>query len=246
MQYGKNEDLKKEYTTGCEEPLKKEADIKDLGVYVSENMSFETHICDAVKKGRKYLGWILRSFKSRKPEVIITLFQSYVIPRLEYSSTLWSPYQIKDITKIEAIQRTVTDKVEGVENMNYHQRLRALKLYSLQRRRERYMACYMYKVASGLVPNNVNFQFYSTSRHGVKCRQPKIAMSTSHISTIRKNFFTSSGPAIFNVLPCKIKEAETLSQFKSRLDAYLQTVPDLPPTPGYPSLNRNIKINWKL
>ena len=119
-----------------------------------------------------------------------------------------------------------------------------MKLYSLQRRRERYLAIYVFKIAKGLVPNNLKLQFYNTSRHGLKCRQPTIRASTSHISTVRKNFFTSTGPAVFNVLPCKVKEATTLNQFKYRLDQFLCSVPDLPPTPGCPSFNRNTILEW--
>ena len=57
-------------------------------------------------------------------------------------------------------------------------------------------------------------------------------------------FFTSTGPAIFNIIPGKIKESKSLDIFKSHLDKYLRTIPDLPPTPGYPSLNRNTVLEW--
>ena len=243
MQYGANKELKIPYKTG-NITLYNDSNIKDLGVYVSDDLSWDTHIPDAVKKGRKFIGWILRSFTSRKAEVIIPLYQTYVIPRLEYACILWSPYQVKHITKIEAVQRTITYKVEGLRNMNYHQRLRALKLYSLQRRRERYLAIYVFKIAKDLVPNNMKLEFYNTSRHGLKCRQPTIRASTSHISTVRKNFFTSTGPAVFNILPCKVKESQTLNQFKCRLDQFLCSVPDLPPTHGYPSFNGNTLLEW--
>ena len=244
IQYGSNNELKLFYDTGQKTPLQKESDIKDLGVYVSENLSWETHIVDAIKRGRKFMGWILRSFRSRKAEVIITLYQAYVIPRLEYASILWTPYLIQDITRMESIQRTITAKVEGVQHLNYHQRLRALKLYSLQRRRERYIAIYMYKISKNLVPNNMNLEFYDTSRHGLKCRQLKLPASTTHLSTVRKNSFISVGPAIFNILPPNIKAAEKLDQYKARLDPFLSTLPDLPPTHGYPSLNRNTIVEW--
>ena len=246
IQYGNKEDLKGPYETGTSTnvTLHREHDIKDLGVYLSENLTWETHIADAVKTARKYLGWILRSFKSRKQEILISLYKSYVVPRLEYASILWTPYLIKHITQIEAIQRTITAKVEGLDNLNYYQRLRALGLYSLQRRRERFAAIYMYKVSKNLVPNNLKFQFYEASRHGLKCHQPTIAASTSRLSTVRKNFFTTTGPSIFNILPRKMKEATSLNSFKSQLDKFLSVIPDLPPTPGYPSLNKNTILEW--
>ena len=243
LQYGK-EDLKLPYKTSPDKTLTKDTDVKDLGVQMSEDLAFVTHMTDAVKNGRKYMGWILRSFISRNPEIIISLYQTYVIPRLEYASILWSPYKISDITKIEAIQRTITSKVNGMEGLNYHQRLYKLKLYSMQRRRERFAAIHMFKIASGLVPNNMQFEFYETSRHGLKCRKPKLKAGNVHLSTIRHNSFSFIGPSIYNVLPIKVKEAESLDQCKRYLDKFLSTFPDLPPTPGYPSLNKNSILEW--
>ena len=244
MQFGKDETLKEPYMISNDVMLHRETDIKDLGVYISDDLSWRTQMTEAVKTGRKYMGWILRSFTSRSPEVIIHLYQAYVIPRLEYASILWSPYLIRDIVQLESIQRTITAKIEGCENLNYHQRLHKLKLYSMQRRRERFQAIYMYKIANSLVPNNLNFQFYTTTRYGTKCRYPKMCATHSHLSTVHQHFFTSTGPAIFNIIPGKIKEAKSLDIFKSHLDKYLRTIPDLPPTPGYPSLNRNTVLEW--
>ena len=242
MQYGTKNELKLPYDIGQETPLEKEQDIKDLGVYVSENLSWETHIAESVKRGRKCMGWILRTFKSRKAEVLLTLYRSYVIPLLEYASVLWTPYKIKDIIKMESIQRSITAKIEGLKHLNYHQRLRALKLFSLQRRRERYSAIYVYKIAMNLVPNNLNLQFYTTSRHGLKCRLLKIP--ATHIGTVRKNSSISAGPSLFNVLPSEIKEAVSIEQFKSRLDKFLISIPDLPPTHGYSAINKNTILEW--
>ena len=244
MQFGKDETLKEPYMISNDVMLHRETDIKDLGVYISDDLSWRTQMTEAVKTGRKYMGWILRSFTSRSPEVIIHLYQAYVIPRLEYASILWSPYLIRDIVQLESIQRTITAKIEGCENLNYHQRLHKLKLYSMQRRRERFQAIYMYKIANSLVPNNPNFEFYTTTRYGTKCRYPKMCATHSHLSTVHQHFFTSTGPAIFNIIPGKIKEAKSLDIFKSHLDKYLRTIPDLPPTPGYPSLNRNTVLEW--
>lgn len=243
LQYGK-EDLKVPYKTSSEKVLHKDTDVKDLGVQMSDDLSWETQMSDAVKNGRKYMGWILRSFISRNPEIIISLYQTYVIPRLEYASILWSPYKISDITRLEAIQRTISSKVDGIQDLNYHQRLYKLKLYSMQRRRERFAAIHMYKIANGLVPNNMQFEFYETSRHGLKCRKPILKAGNTHLSTVRRHFFSFIGPAIFNILPIKIKEAESLDQCKRYLDKFLGTFPDLPPTPGYPSINNNSILEW--
>ena len=243
MQYGKEEQLKAPYETGLE-TLNSDSDIKDLGVYLSADLTWETQIVEAIKMGRKFLGWILRSFTSRNPEVIMFLYKCYVLPRLEYASLLWSPYQQKNIIKIESIQKKITSKIDELKNYNYHQRLRKLKLFSLQRRRERFSAIYMFKLSKGLVPNNLQLQFYTTRRGEIKCHAPRLNSQNTHHSTLRHNYFTSTGPSLFNVLPAKLKEAETLEGFKCQLDKFLWTVPDLPPSPGYQVVNRNTILEW--
>ena len=45
----------------------------------------------------------------------------------------------EDIDKLERVQKNFTSKIEGLEKLNYHQRLKRLKMYSMERRRERYL-----------------------------------------------------------------------------------------------------------
>ena len=58
---------------------------------------------------------------------------------MDYCSQLWSPGDQDSISKLEAVQRHFTSKVTGMEDMNYWARLHSLKLYSQERRRERYI-----------------------------------------------------------------------------------------------------------
>ena len=50
---------------------------------------------------------------------------------------------MEDIDKIERIQRSFTDKIKGMKKMDYHERLKTLNTYSLERRR----GCFLIKNA---------------------------------------------------------------------------------------------------
>ena len=63
---------------------------------------------------------------------------------------------IKHITQPEKIQRSFTKHITGMNDMPYHERLKSLGLYSLQRRRERYCNTYIWKMIKGLPPNFSN------------------------------------------------------------------------------------------
>ena len=89
------------------------------------------------------MGWVLRVFQSRQRSLMLRLLKSLVIPLLEYCCQLCNPWKAKDIQAIEAIQRTFTYKITEVQHLNYWERLHELKLYYLQRRRERYIIIYI-------------------------------------------------------------------------------------------------------
>lgn len=243
IQYGSNKELKQDYTISTGNNLKNSTEIKDLGVIVSEDLAWLKHITAATNEGKKFAAWILRSFQTRN-KIILQLFKTFVISKLEYAAPLWMPYLKKDIEKVESLQRTFTNRIDGLEDLNYHDRLKALNLYSLQRRRERFCMITMWKISQNLHPNQLDLEFYETHRFGVKCRRKQFKTKKVHIKTIQHNSFSSIGPALFNCIPRRIKEKETLTSFKAALDKFLKSIPDTPPLSGYPTVNGNSILDW--
>ena len=96
---------------------------------------------------------------------MLTLLKSLFIPLLECCCQLWNPWKAKDIQASEAIQLTFTYNITEVQHLNYWERLHGLKLYSLQRRRERYIIIYIWMITHQMVPN-VDF----TMGHKIKTR----------------------------------------------------------------------------
>ena len=66
---------------------------------------------------------------------------------------LWSPRDQTSINKIEAMQKQFISQIRGYEltGMNYWEKLSFLRVYSLERRRERYQICFLWKQSQGLV-----------------------------------------------------------------------------------------------
>ena len=112
--------------------------VKDLGIIASSNLLFREHIDDIVTSSKIMSGVILRTFSTRQEGPMIRMFNSYIKSKLEYCSLVWSPWHQKEINKLERIQKKITSKIEGLEQLDHHQRLKKLNLYSLERR-ERYL-----------------------------------------------------------------------------------------------------------
>ena len=77
---------------------------------------------------------------------------------------------IQAIVPIEATQRTFSNKITEVQHLNYWERLHELKLYSLLKRRERYIIIYISKITQHMVPN-----IDGTMGHKIKIRARRIS-----------------------------------------------------------------------
>ena len=115
-----------------------------------------------------------------------------------------------------------------------------LKVYSLERRRDRYTVIYVWKIIQGLAPNllgNDKIQCnQSNQRLGRYCSLPSLNRSApNYVQTLRENSFSVHGPKLFNELPKQIRNFDgALETFKGKLDKYLSGVEDVPHDPSEP------------
>ena len=74
---------------------------KDIGVLVDDQLKFEYHMYEKIKKVNNMMGLIRRSFFHLDEEMSLKLTKVLVRPHLEYVNVIWHPTKIKDITAIE-------------------------------------------------------------------------------------------------------------------------------------------------
>ena len=145
--------------------------------------------------------------------------KSVVRSHLAYCCILWNPSRLTDIQLLESVQRTFTSRIWGVQHLNYWERLRALGLMSLQRRRERYIIIQMWKILYARCPNDLNVQFSAPSRQGTRAKVPTLNKSSSqHHQTLYANSFAVLGPRLWNTLPSHLPEIVDLETFKHNLE----------------------------
>ena len=96
-------------------------EVKDLGVYFTPKLNFNRHISFIVNKAYSMLGFTSRVTKSfTDPNVLRTLYFSYVRSRLEYCSQVWAPTSKDLIDKIERVQRKFVKKLCFMKRINYN------------------------------------------------------------------------------------------------------------------------------
>ena len=168
---------------------------------MANDLSFTVHIANTVAAGTKIVGWVLRTFRRRSRVVMLTLWKSLVLPLLDYCCQLWSPSSLGQIRLLENVQKEFLNKIWGMSRLNYWEQLSTMKLYSLQRRRERYIIIYTWKVLEKLVPN-FGIQCHTNPRTGRFCLVPHVRSSAAaRVQTIRFASLSVNGPRLFNAMP---------------------------------------------
>lgn len=242
LRIGKQDTLKSEvnYTTSDGKPIKESDAVKDLGVLFSKEGNFDEHMKVKIAKCNKMSGYILRTFITREQQPLMSLFKSLVIPIMDYCSVVWNPHKRKDIQAIEKIQRNFTRRIKNLSDVNYHQRLKYLHIYSMERRRERYELLYIFKIIKHQVPNIGLKWKFSPRRGRVLIPPPVRKNSSASAATMRRNSFRGKAAFLFNCLPERLRNTPLdtpMPIIKRALDKFLNAVADEPVLDGYTRSN---------
>ena len=165
---------------------------------------------------------------------MLTILKTLIQPKLDYCSQLFSPTKQEQINKIESIQRNFTSNIIGYKDLDNWSRLSELKLFSQERRRERYIIIFLWKISQGKV-GGYDIKFITSERRG-RYAVPKHVnrLASASVRRAKEGSLGVRGAVLFNLMPTHIRDSNvsTTEAFKVLLDNYLQTIPDQPTVSG--------------
>ena len=205
--------------------LEKTDHEKDLGVIIDNNLKFHAHTAAATKKANQFLGVIKKSYSTRDPRTITTLYKTMVRPHLEYGNVIWGRYYQADIKSLDSIQRRATRLITTLKDISYKERLKELQLHSLVYRRRRGDMIQMFKIMNGLVRMNINTLFSPTKILHTRGHSQRVFKKHA-VKSPRANFFAQRVINDWNSIPADIPNAPSLNTFKNRLDKFWQDIYD--------------------
>ena len=214
--------------------IEEKEDLRDLGVQISSDLTFSSHIQNTVTKANQLIGWALRTFRRRSRVVMMTIWKSLIQSKIDYCSQLWSPADQSSISKLESIARSFTGQIAGLEDQDYWERLKSLRLYSQERRRERYRIIFVWKVLQGFVHGYSLNSLQNPRRGRLVAVADYPSQAPSSVKRAREASLSVQGARLFNIIPRHLRDISTgtVDQFKAELDSWLSTVPDQPTIPG--------------
>ena len=95
---------------------------------------------------------------NRNTQTLLPLYKTFVHPILEYSSVIWSPYNIKYDEKIEKVQKKMFRLMKDCKDLSYQSKFKKMNLLSLRARRIQHQLVTMYKIKNGLI--DLHFEYF--------------------------------------------------------------------------------------
>ena len=205
--------------------LQRVKSAKYLGIEITSNLKWTTHIKQIASKANKTSAFIHRNLKGCPFDVQTQCYKSMVRPILEYSCTVWDPHLKQDIETLEKCQkrtaRKITSNFSPFESAT--KIVKSLGLETLKSRRTRnkittFHNIYYSNSSSIHLPDNMKRPCRTTRGHTEK-------LSIPHAKTdmYRHSFFPSTG-RLWNKLPKEVAETGCPTIFKRPLEYHLKTI----------------------
>ena len=206
-----------------------------LGVLLTTDITWVSHISICAKKANSRLGFIKRNLKGCPQSLKRTAYISLVRSIMEYSSVVWDPHLKKDKDALERVQQCATRWICS----SYSQRasvtsmLSALGLESLEQRREIARLTMMYKILNGYVSNPSVLMIWTYPLQ-IPEQELTISLNLNTSTALQKHFATHLLQEQFQPGTDFLQTLQRPTRgVSSRVGSYLQSSVPPPPSAYY-------------
>ena len=195
-------------------------DSKYLGVTISNDLSWTTHINNISAKANRSIGFLRRNIHACPKTVKANAYTTLVRPVVEYASAVWDPYTKNQISQLESVQRRAARFVYN----NFQNRdpgavtamLSDLGWETLEQRRAKIRAVMMYKIVYNLVDIPAeNLLIPADSRTRSSSNTGYKVIYTR--SDLYKYSFFPRTILTWNLLPLGLRQSTSVEQFRASL-----------------------------
>ena len=201
--------------------LEPEECTKYLGVHISQNLSWNTHIDKITKKGNSTLGFLRRNLRVSNEDSKTRAYMALVRPTLEYCCTVWNPHTNDQTRKLEMVQRRaaryVTNRYHNTSSVT--SMLDHLQWETLESRRSKAQLTMLYKIVNDLVDIPAH-QHLSKATNRSRRSHMNSYLQPATSTTYHKFSFFPRTSSTWNSLPSAIAEAPSLVSFQIRRGAF--------------------------
>ena len=134
------------------EPLQSVDSMKYLGITITSDLNWSTHIKNQCSKAKKLVGLLYRRYYHySNSDTLIKLYLTLVRPHLEYACQVWDPYLAKNRSALESVQKFALRMCMKQWDSSYNDLLDVLNLPTLEARRRNLRLSTLYNLKKNLM-----------------------------------------------------------------------------------------------
>lgn len=200
--------------------LNKVEEHKYLGVTLTSDLKWDKHIANITSKALRKLFFLKRTLALSTTPTKLLAYTSFVRPVLEYANTVWFPYSLTNITKLEAIQRKavrfIYNKYRRTDSPTHLLTQSGLQTLSTRAKHARL------KFLFQLVKNNYKidsskYLSFSQARQTRNKHARTLSEYSCRNDTFKYSFFPRA-IAEWNQLDATITNSQSLSEFIAQIE----------------------------
>lgn len=190
---------------------------KYLGVHLTKDLNWKTHIDTVVKKANSTSAFLQRNIGPCPRQTKVLCYKALIRPLTEYACTVWDPATQRDINRLEMIQRryarfTFNDfqRTSSVSAM-----LQQLHWPTLQERRAQFKVIMIYRCLHNLVHIPLTHLEFTTTT-SQRGHSQKLIIPFARTLAYQRSFFPDS-IRLWNLLPEDAVSCTSEDHFRQRV-----------------------------
>jgi len=191
---------------------------KYLGIILDSNMKFTEQFDSILSKLKRAIGIFSRAAKFIPSNTRITLFNTLILPHIDYCSTIWSTSIRKlNLSKIQRIQnRAMRIILECHPRTHITDMLDTLKWMSIKQRLHYNYCIFLWKIVNKQTPDYLSNCFTPVSLvHDYNTRSASTGQF--HINHSSSKTLNATGSRIWNSIPQHVRDVRSLYSFKKNI-----------------------------
>ena len=197
--------------------------IKFLGIYIDEDMKWKSHINHVLNNISKNIGIINRLKEYLPKHILLTLYNTLILPYLNYCCIIWgscNKYLVDRILKLQKrLVRIITSSTFLAHTKPLFLNLNILPIYALY---EYNLGIFMFSFHRNLLPRSFNNMFsLNLQAHEYNTRNKYDFRVYYGRTSFSRTIVKYKGPILWNNLPPEIRQCKSLNTFKNKLKSHL-------------------------
>lgn len=200
--------------------------IKYLGVTIDENLKFNIHIDNTIKKIAKKYGIMCRLKNDLNFQSKIQLYKSIISPHLDFCSSIIFLANETQLSRLQRLQNKIMRLILKCNRFTSSTwMLDALQWLSVKQRIIFSTMIFVFKLINGLLPRYLCDRILRGSDlHDHFTRNADAPRTPNFLFGAAQNSLFYKGVNIFNSMPRQIKQSTTIAEFKRRCCTHIKLI----------------------